>query len=136
MVSLVLYWHIKMFWREQIISSLLIVVNVAQFWQTVGLFSNGNFWYKTLCQWHITAFYNFTTLVLLQWVFFLQLISPPWNFKSKILKLQFTVRFPFICIFYGSIHILLYTCATNLSGDIKKNPGLALLKSFIPVMGT
>ena len=35
----------------------------------------------------------------------------------------FTIRFSFICIFYGSIHIWIYTHKINLSGDIEKNWG-------------
>ena len=32
-------------------------------------------------------------------------------------------------MFYGSIHIWLYTCTIDLSGDIKKNPGPKLSSS-------
>ena len=74
-------------------------------------------------QCHITTFRTCSPLVLLHLVLFLRFISPPRQLRIKILKLAFAIRFSFIYIFYGSIHIWLCTRTIALSGDIEKNPG-------------
>ena len=74
----------------------------------------------TMYQCHITTI---SPLVLLHMVLFFRFIFPPGQFRNQILKLAFAIRLLFICIFYGSIHIWLYTRIIDLSGDIEKNPG-------------
>ena len=56
-------------------------------------------------------------------VLFFRFTFPSRQFRNQILKLAFSIRLLFMCIFYGSIHIRLYTCIIDLSGDIEKNPG-------------
>ena len=72
---------------------------------------------------HITTFRTCSPLILLHLVLFLRFIFPPWQSRIQIPKLAFAIRLLFICIFYGSIHIWLYTRTIDLSGDIEKNPG-------------
>ena len=111
----------------------MVPVNSVQFRRTVGLFNNQKFLKcnmnqpffsgMTVCQYHIATFCTCCSLVLLHLVFFLRFISPPPRFRIQIVKLVFAIRFLFICIFYGSVHIWLYTRTIDLSGDIEKNPG-------------
>ena len=77
----------------------------------------------TLRHCHITTFRTCSPLVLLYLVLFLRFISRLQPSRIQILKLAFAIRLLFICIFYGSIHIWLYTRIIDLSGDIEKNPG-------------
>ena len=76
----------------------------------------------TMRQCHITTFRTCFPLVMFHVVLFLRFISPPREFRIQILKLAFLIRFLFICIFYGSIHIWLYIPVINLSGDAEKIP--------------
>ena len=76
-----------------------------------------------MCQCHITTFRTCSSLVMLRLALFLSFISPSHQFRIQILKLAFAISFSFICIFYGSIHIWLYTRTIDLSGDIEKNLG-------------
>ena len=104
-----------------------------QFRRTVGLFNNQNFLKCnmnqpflsdiTMHQCHITTFCACSPLILLHMVLFFVFIFPPRQLRNQILKLAFAIRFLFICIFYSSIHIWLYTCIIDLIGDIEKNPG-------------
>ena len=108
-------------------------VNSVQFRRTVGLFNNSKFLKCnmnqpflsdiTLRHCHITTFRTCSPLVLLHLVLFLRFIFRPRPSRIQILKLAFAIRLLFICIFYGSIHIWLYTRIIDLSGDIEKNPG-------------
>ena len=75
-------------------------------------------------QCYITTFRACSRLVLLR-----RFIYPPRQFKIQILKLVFAIRLLFIYIFYGSIHIWLYTRTVDLNGDIEKNPGPTLSSS-------
>ena len=104
-----------------------------QFWRTVELSNNQKlskcivnqsiFSDITMCQCHITTFCTCSPLVLLHLVLFLRFIFHLRQFRIQILKLAFANRLLFISIFYGSIHIWLNTCMTDLSGDIESNPG-------------
>ena len=101
-------------------------VNSVQFRRTVALFSNPKVWKCnvnqpffsdiTMYQCHITTI---SPLVLLHMVLFFRFTFPPGQFRNQILKLAFAIRLVFICIFYGSIDIWLYTCIFDLSGDIE-----------------
>ena len=73
-------------------------------------------------QYHITTFSTCSHLVLLYLELFLRFMSLPRQLEIQVLKLAFPIRFSFICIFYGSIHIWLYTCTIDQGSDIKKNP--------------
>ena len=81
---------------------------------------------------HNVFFRTCSPLLLLHLVLFLRFIFCLRQSRIQILRLAFAIRLLFICIFYGIIHIWLYTCTIDLSGDIKKNPGprLVLLKIF------
>ena len=113
-------------------------VNSAQFQRGVGIFNNGltcnmsqkNFSDITMRQCHITTFCIFSPLVLLHQVLFLRIISPPRQFRIKILKVAFTIQFLFMCIFNVSIHIWSYTRTVDRSGYIEKNPGPRLSSSL------
>ena len=108
-------------------------VNSVQFRRTVGLFNNQKFLKCnmnqpflsdiTMHQYHIMTFCTCSPLVLLHIVLFFRFIFPPRQLKNQILKLPFAIRLLFICIFYGSIHIWLYTRIIDLSVDIEKNAG-------------
>ena len=114
-----------------------MLVNSAQFWRTVGLFNNQKFLKcdmnqpffsnVTVHQCHIMTFCTCSPSVLLPLILFLR--SPPKQIKIQILNLAFAIRFSFICIFYSSIHIWLYTCTIALSGDVEKNLGPRLCSS-------
>ena len=69
------------------------------------------------------TFCIFSLLVPLHLVLLVRFISPPRQLKIQILELAFKIWFSFTCIFYGSIHIWLYTYTIDLNGDIEKNPG-------------
>ena len=81
-------------------------------------------------QCHRTTFRTCSPLILLYLVLFLRFIFRPRQFR--ILKLAFAIRILFICIFYGSILIWVYThiwlcihiwlCTIDLSSDIENNP--------------
>ena len=73
-------------------------------------------------QCNITTLCTCSLLVLLPLVLLLRFISPPRQLRIQILKVEFAISFTYI--FYGSIRIWLYTCTTDLSSDIEKNPGL------------
>ena len=112
---------------------LLIPVNSVQFRRTVGLLNNQKFLKCnmnqpflsdiTMHQCHITTFCTCSPLVLLHKVLFFRFIFPPRQFRNQILQLAFAIRLLFICTFYGSTHIWLYTHIIGLSGDIEKSPG-------------
>ena len=71
----------------------------------------------TMHQCHLMTFCTCSPLVLLHMVLYFRFIFPPRQLRNQILKLAFAIRFLFICIFYGSIHIWLYTRVIDLSGD-------------------
>ena len=71
---------------------------------------------------HIDFPYLFSFSIVASGIIFM-FISPPQQFRIQILKLAFAITFSFIFIFYGNIHIWLYTRTINLRDDIKKNPG-------------
>ena len=108
-------------------------VNSVLFRRTVGFFNNPKFLkYNmnqpflsdiTMRQCHITTFHTCSPLVLFHLVLFLRFIFRPRQSGIQILNLAFAIRLLFICIFYGSIHIWVYTRTIDLSGDIEKNPG-------------
>ena len=77
----------------------------------------------TMHQCNMTTFCISSFLFRLHLVLLVRFISPPRQLIIQILKLAFAIWFSFICIFYGSIHIWLYTCTTDHSGDTEKNPG-------------
>ena len=83
----------------------------------------------TMHQCHITTFCTCSPLVLLHVVLFFRFSFPPLQFRYQILKLAFEIRLLFTCIFYGSIHIWLYTRIIDLSGDVENNPGPRLNSS-------
>ena len=108
-------------------------VSSAQFWRTAGLFNNQTFltcnmnqpFFSDIImrQCNTTTFSIFSFSLSLHLVLLVRLISPPRQLKIQILKLAFTIWFLFIRIFYGSIHIWLYTYTIDLSRDSEKNPG-------------
>ena len=77
---------------------------------------------NTMRQCNITTLCTCSLLVLLPLVLLLQFISPRRQFRIQILKVEFAISSTYI--FYGSIHIWLYTCTIDLSSDIEKKPGL------------
>ena len=77
---------------------------------------------NTMRQCNITTLCTCSLLVLLPLVLLLQFISPQRQFRIQILKVEFAISSTYI--FYGSIHIWLYTCTIDLSSDIEKKPGL------------
>ena len=64
---------------------------------------------------HIRTFSTYSLLVLFHLVLLVRFISPPRQFRIKNLKLALAIKFWFICIFYGSIHVWSYTHTINLS---------------------
>ena len=77
---------------------------------------------NTMRQCNITTLCTCSLLVLLPLVLLLQFISPRRQFRIQILKVEFAISSTYI--FYGSIHIWLYTCTIDLSSNIEKKPGL------------
>ena len=77
---------------------------------------------NTMRQCNITTLCTCSLLVLLPLVLLLQFISPRRQFRIQILKVEFAISSTYI--FYGSIHIWLYTCTIDLSSDMEKKPGL------------
>ena len=108
-------------------------VNSVQFRRTVGLVNNQKVFTCNINQpflsditmhhCHLTTVCPCSPLVLLHMVLFFCFIFPPLQFRNQILKLAFAIRPSFIFIFYGSIHIWLYTRIFDLNGDIQKSPG-------------
>ena len=108
-------------------------VNSVQLRRTVGLFNKPKFlkcnmnqlFFSdiTMRQCHITTYRTCSPLVLLHLVLFLRFIFRSRQSRIQILKLVIAMRLSFICIFYGSIHILSHTRTIDLSGEIEKNPG-------------
>ena len=81
------------------------------------------FRYHNVSKSHSDFMYLFSFSNAAYLVLFLRFVCPPRQFRIQILKLAFAVRFLFICIFYSSIHIWLYTRTIDVSRDIEKNPG-------------
>ena len=71
----------------------------------------------------MSHFRTCSPLVLSHMVLFLRFVFRPQQSRIQIPMLAFAIRRLFICIFYGSIHIWLYTRTIDLSGDIEKNSG-------------
>ena len=71
----------------------------------------------------MSHFRTCSPLVLSHMVLFLRFVFRPQQSRIQIPMLAFAIRRLFICIFYGSIHIWLYTRTIDLSGDSEKNSG-------------
>ena len=109
-------------------------VNSVQFWRTMWLFNNQTFLTCNMSQpffsaikmhqCHLTTFRTCSPLVLLPSSIIFTICFSSTTIQNSDSKVAFTIRFSFICIFYGGTHIWSYNCTIDLSGDTEKNPGL------------